>query len=210
MHRHFQSSVFVLAVCLFSQVSYLRAAEEGKPLWQPYYISPRAGSQHLALDGRWQLGYRDAPIERLQDLDQGQEWISAEVPSSVQWALFRAGELPDPYQHRNSKKYSWVVEKVWYYRRSFATPPGARSQYAFLSFDGVDYFARVWLNGTLLGRHEGMFGGPDVEVSGLLRDGSSNELVVEVKAANYGVGEAWKPELPGKVVLPWGLTGGWG
>ena len=132
------------------------------------------------------------------------------MPSSVQWALFRAGKLPDPYAHQNSKQYTWVVEKVWYYRRNFETPPGARGQYVFLRFDGIDYFARIWLNGTLLGRHEGMFGGPEVEVSNLLRDGSRNDLVVEVKAANFGVGEAWKPELPGKVVLPWGLTGGLG
>jgi beta-mannosidase len=164
----------------------------------------------MSLDGEWDLGYRDTPIESLQDLGSQPKWIHAQVPSSVQWALYRAGELPNPYLHMNAKKYDWVVEKVWYYRKSFQVPSSAQGQYVFVCFDGIDYYAKVWLNGQELGRHEGMYSGPMLEVSSLLRADARNEIIVEVRAPNYGVGDKWKPWTTGKVTTSWGLTGGLG
>jgi len=184
-----------------------RAAQEEKTLWQPYYLWPRSGEQHIVLDGPWDLGYRDAPIDSVQNLAQQQKWIRAQVPSSVQWALYRAGELPHPYHHLNSKEYTWVPDKIWYYRRDFQIPSSVRDHYVFLCFDGVGYYSKIWLNGELLGRHEGMFGGPAAEVSQFLRFDGPNELVVEVRAGSYGV-ENWDPVNTGKVILPWGIAGG--
>jgi beta-mannosidase len=184
-----------------------RAQQEEKPLWQPYYISPRSGAQHISLDGEWELGYRDAPITRLEDLRDQPKWISARVPSSVQWALYRAGELPHPYYHLNSKKYTWVPDKIWYYRRQFQVPASAQGHYLFLCFDGLGYYSKIWLNGDLLGRHEGMFGGPAVEVSKQLHFGGPNELIVEVRAPSYGVAD-WSQKSLQDVIVPWGIGGG--
>ena len=54
-----------------------------------------------------------------------------------------------------------------------------------------------------------------LEVASLLKTDGPNELVVEVRAANYGVGKDinfWRladaPPPGDKVVAPWGLTGG--
>lgn len=187
-------------------------------LTNPFYIEPRSGAQHMALDSGWELSYRDAAIAGSADLSQQAKWIRAQVPGSVQVSLFRAGELPDPYVHMNAKKYVWVLSKTWYYRKSFTVPAAIKDQYVFLCFDGIDYYARIWLNGHELGRHEGMHGGPMVEVSSLLRGDGPNELVVEVRAANYGMAEKFAgfenemaPNPPAeKVVAPWGLTGGLG
>ena len=200
--------IAVACSCLCTRIQ----AAEGKDikLSQPFYISPRLGPQHVSLDGDWELASRDAPVENLQDLKSLRKWIPAQVPGSVQWALFRAGELPDPYLHVNARKYAWVVEKVWYYRKTFRVPSAAKGQYVFLCFDGIDYYGKIWLNGQELGRHEGMFSGPAVEVSSLLLADAANEVVVEVRAANYGLGEKWKPWSTGKVTVPWGLTGGLG
>jgi beta-mannosidase len=187
------------------------ATHAEKTLWQPYRITPRAGTQHVALDGRWQLGWRDAAVNDLGELDALRTWFPAEVPSTVQWALYRAGKLPHPYQHLNSTQYAWVDEKVWYYRKTINVPKLEETSYAFLCFDGIDYFARVWLNGRLLGRHEGMFGGPAVEISKQLRPGAANDVVVEVRAANYGNKAGWKPLGPqGTAIKPWVIAGGTG
>jgi beta-mannosidase len=180
--------------------------QEGKGLWQPYYIDARTGEQHIPLDGNWQLGHREVPIERLADLDQ-QKWIQAEVPTSAQWALYQAGMLPYPYAHLNTRKYTWVPDKVWYWRREFEVPSEAKDDYVFLCFDGIGYYSRIWLNGSLIGRHEGMFGGPHVEVGRWLRFGQPNQITVEVKAASYGA-EHWDPDATGNVILPWGTRGG--
>jgi beta-mannosidase len=183
------------------------AQEDGRSLWQPYYISPRAGGQHTSLDGDWELSYRDTPIKSLQELASQPQWISASVPSSVQWALYRAGELPHPYYHLNSKEYTWVPDKVWYYRRQFQVPTSASSQYVFLCFDGLGYYSKVWLNGELLGRHEGMFGGPMVEVSQRLRQKGPNELIVETRAPSYGL-PTWNYKSLEDAIVPWGIGGG--
>ena len=187
--------------------SVMRAQQEEKSLWQPYYIWPRAGAQHILLDGAWELGRRDSPIAGPEDLDAQSKWTRVQVPSSVQWALFESGELPHPYHHLNSKQYTWVPDKVWYYRRQFEVPSTAQGQYVFLCFDAAGYYLRVWLNGTLLGRNEGMFGGPEIEVSKYLRFGQANEIIVEAKAGSYGATN-WDPESTGKVILPWGVAGG--
>ena len=179
-------------------------------LWQPYRITPREGTQHLSLDGPWQLCHRDAAVTASGDLGQQDKWIPAEVPCTVQWALYRAGQLPHPYQHLNSQQYSWVDEKVWYYRKSVELPAVAPGQSVFLCFDGIDYFARVWFNGKLLGRHEGMFGGPVVEVGALVRAGQANEILVEVKAANFGNKKEFRSRQLGPIIKPWVLAGGVG
>ncbi len=201
------SFCFLTAAVVF--VPSMAAAAAGKSLVQSFFISPRAGQQHVSLDGEWELGYRDEAIAAPSDLSRQPKWIRAQVPGSVQWALHRAGELPDPYVGVNARRYTWVLGKVWYYRKVFHAPPAAPEQYAFLCFDGIDYYARVWLNGQELGRHEGMFSGPMAEVSSVLRDGE-NELVVEVRSANHGIGSKWLPWNPGKATVSWGLTGGLG
>lgn len=183
------------------------ADEPAKNLERPYYVSPRIGEQHISLNGEWQLGFRYAPISATGDLEGLPGWIRAQVPESVQWSLYRAGELPHPYYHLNSRQYIGVPDKVWYYRRSFDIPASAVDQYLFLCLDGAGYYSKIWLNGELLGQHEGMFGGPAVEISKLARIGAANELVVEVRAPSYGVAN-WDEKSLEKVIVPWGIGGG--
>ena len=210
-------AAFLLAP-LFAVVGVAEATAAKDDLINPFYIQPRTGQQHVAMDSGWELAYRDAAIAAPADLSGQAKWIRAQVPGSVQVSLFRAGELPDPYIHMNAKKYDWVLGKTWYYRKSFRIPASVKDQYVFLCFDGIDYYARVWLNGKELGRHEGMHGGPVIEVSSLLRTEGPNELIVEVRAANYGMadkfdgfGHEMAPRTPAdRVVVPWGLNGGLG
>ena len=187
-------------------------------LTNSFYVQPRTGTQHVALDGGWELASRDAAISGPAELSGQTRWIAAQVPGSVQVSLFRAGELPNPYVAMNAKKYDWVLGKTWYYRKSFTATAAVKDGYAFLCFDGVDYYAKIWLNGQELGRHEGMHGGPMVEVGSLLKTDGPNELIVEVRAPSYGMADKFKgfanemaPAAPAdKVVVPWGLNGGLG
>ncbi len=200
-----------LLVCLFAVT--LPAADgpaSSETLWQPYRITPRSGAQHVSLDGAWRLSHRDASITAPGELAEEEEWVRADVPASVQWALHRAGRLPHPYEHLNAKQYAWVDEKVWYYAKTVELPEIGGGRSVFLCFDGIDYFSRVWFNGTLLGRHEGMFGGPVAEVGRLVRPGRPNEIVVEVKAANFGNKEGFDARKLGPIIKPWVLAGGIG
>lgn len=185
-------------------------AAQPKSLWQPYFVFPRTAARHVDLSTDWQLGWRDQQVSTPAETSSIANWIRVAEPTSVQMALHKAGELPHPYYNLNSSKYKWVDEKVWYYRKTVtpsSPPPGG---YAFLTFHGIDYFARVWLNGTLLGAHEGMFGGPVIEVGSLLKPGIENELIVEVRAGNWGRKATYDPRNPGLTIKPWVISGGTG
>ncbi len=146
----------------------------------PYYLEPRRDGAHLSLDGEWDFGYmpeQTAP-------EQVDFSMTARVPGTVYRQLFAAGKMPDPCFGVNGKQFDWVDDQVWYYRRRFNLDREP-SETATLCFDGSCYFTRVWLNGQLLGDHEGMFGGPSCEVSGLLNFRGENEIVAEVRACNY-------------------------
>lgn len=175
---------------------------------QPHYIEPREGSAHLDLGGIWEYGYREAAVEEPGALTLS---YRARIPDSLFWNLYESGLLPHPYQGCNSKEYAWVDEKVWYFRRTFPVSDSLRDQTALLCFDGVAYYSKVWLNGTKLGEHEGMTGGPTADVSKLLRFGieGENELVVEVRACTYGKKEGWDcRNLDGanREIVPWNIA----
>jgi beta-mannosidase len=84
---------------------------------------------------------------------------------------------PQPYFGRELRYFN---QAPWWYRLEFATPADIRS--ATLRFDGVDYFAKVWLNGKELGEHEGYADPFEYEVGALLERGRSNVLVVKVSS----------------------------
>ena len=68
---------------------------------------------------------------------------------------------------------------VWFSRHfPFPNPLGDRM--AHLRFLGVDYYARVWLNGSYLGSHEGYFQPFEFDVSQVLQ--GENDLLVEVNS----------------------------
>jgi beta-mannosidase len=156
----------------------------------------------------WELSYMDSAIYDLAQLVNRKDPFLAEVPNSVQWSLAKAGKLPNPYFNKNTDLYKWVDEKVWYYRKNVELPKNATGKLVFLCFDGIDYFARVWVNGTLIGSHEGMFGGPAIEISKFIKQTDTNEIVVEVKAGNWGNKGKYKPAKTGTVIRPWLVGGG--
>ncbi|MBQ9747199.1 MAG: beta galactosidase jelly roll domain-containing protein [Clostridia bacterium] len=69
---------------------------------------------------------------------------------------------------------------VSYYRTAFEMKKPAPDQAVRVCFDGVDYIAEVFLNGSFLGSHEGFFGAFSFDATPYLRDGE-NILTVTVR-----------------------------
>ena len=175
-------------------------------LCQPYYIDKRAGAAHVSLDGEWNFCWTDTAVDAPSALSFE---YPTEIPASVYHSLHRAGVLPNPYVGTNSKQYHWVDEKVWYYRKTFALDRADFDGNAYLCFDGVAYYSRVWLNKELLGTHEGMFGGPCVDVADRLCFDGENELIVEVKAPNFGKKQGydfWNEKGQNREIVPWNIV----
>ena len=176
-------------------------------LHHPLRITPRGGAQHVDLSQDWKLQYLPDSIADPSQLP-GKDRIIVKSPTSVQMAYYHAGKLPNPYQNLNSKEFEWMERQVWYYSKSFSIPSNARDKFVFLGFEGLDYFSKIWLNGVLLGTHEGMWGGPAIEVSQALRWDTENELVVEIKGGNYGQWKEFDWRHPGTIIKSRTFAGG--
>ena len=92
-------------------------------------------------------------------------WIDAVVPGTVHTALLNAGVIEDPYIPFNGEKCHWVCDQRWIYKKTFTVPEEFKGKRLRLLFNGVDYRAYFWLNGTKLCFHEGMFGGPELDIT---------------------------------------------
>jgi len=134
---------------------------ETGPCWEPF-----------SLNGSWEF---------LEQEEEPKGWENAfpgEVPCTVHTALWKAGRIPDPMLGRNQAIGREHSYRTWWLRRRFAFTPKEGRSYR-LCFEGVADCCTVWLNGQELCSHKGMFGGPDVDVTGLLRE--ENQLVVKLE-----------------------------
>ena len=127
----------------------------------------------LSLDGLWRFSPDPAGDgERLgfaTPAYDARRWREVGVPS-----VFEAG-CPD------IDFYSGIC----WYRRGFRVPEGWQGRRLVLRFEGVNYRARVWVNGTLLGEHrDGFLPFEFTLESAALGDGE-HLLVVEVDNANH-------------------------
>jgi len=109
------------------------------------------------------------------------EWIRACVPGDVIADTLDAGRIPHPYRDLDSLACEWLSERDWVYRKEFTVPDDWQGKHVRLRFDGVDYACEVYLNGQLLGRHEGMFTPFEFDVTHILRFGKPNCLTVLVE-----------------------------
>lgn len=82
-----------------------------------------------------------------------------------------------PYFGRDLRYFN---EHPWWYRVAFRVPDEAKGQGAVLRLEGVDYFCKVWLNGTFLGDHEGYAAPFELDTGSCLHSEEENVLVVKV------------------------------
>ncbi len=105
------------------------------------------------------------------------------VPSSISGALYKAGVIKDPTVGRNDAAAKELGERDWYYKKTFNYTGSGKNVY--LCFDGVADRMEVYLNGKNVGSHQGMFGGPYIDVTDVIKQGN-NELTVHLKPViNY-------------------------
>lgn len=126
----------------------------------------------INLSGQWLM----AP-----DVDGEADWedaVTARVPGSIHTALTEAGRIPDPMTGMNDSIALANSYRGWWLRRRFDYDRSWEK--VTLRFDGVANQCAVWLNGVRVADHEGMFGGPEADVTALLRRGE-NELTVKLE-----------------------------
>ncbi len=100
------------------------------------------------------------------------EWIPIDRLTHLQ-VLFSE----NPYFGPELRRYNTAP---WWYRMEFQVPRDVRDRFARLVLRGVDYFSKIWLNGHLLGEHEGYSSRFDFRVGDVLDWEGANVLVARV------------------------------
>lgn len=155
--------------------------------------SPRDVRQ-FRLDGQWELA---EATQSTADPDDAVSlaWIPVRMPNSIQNALFEAGRIENPWYAANNKKLQWISERDWCLRKRFRIPADWQGRNIRLRFDGMDYIGSVWLDGSFLGTHEGMLGGPTFDITEDVTPGREHEIMVRIAAGKGTSSDVIKPDL---------------
>ena len=115
-------------------------------------------------------------------------WLSAKVPGTVLTSYLLAGAIPDPnfgdQQHLISESF---FQNDFWYRKEFILPGALPHQHFLLNFEGINWKADIYLNGTQVGHIDGAFSRGKFDVTQSLVPGQKNVLAVLIhKVANPG------------------------
>jgi beta-mannosidase len=108
-------------------------------------------------------------------------WYPATVPGTVLTTLVNAGVYPEPlYGTNNYHIPDSLCRTSYWYRTAFVIPPTYSSNRLWLNFDGVNYTASVWLNGSCLGLIQGAFARGKFDITPYANLGGTNVVAVLV------------------------------
>ena len=98
------------------------------------------------------------------------DWKTAEIPGTVQADLLLLGEIPDPFLKNNEDSLQWVSTKNWQYKKQFSvSEENLKRTKHFLNFEGLDTYADVFLNDSLLLSANNAFRNWEIDVSNALK-----------------------------------------
>jgi len=129
--------------------------------------SEQANQVTMQLNGDWEFKAVDEDT-----------WRPATVPGSVHTDLLANELIEDPFYRTNERDLQWIDKKQWEYRTVFELEKSfLHKTEVELLFEGLDTYARVFLNDQLLLETDNMFRRYRSRVKDLLREGP-NELRV--------------------------------
>jgi hypothetical protein len=110
-------------------------------------------------------------------------WYRATVPGTVLSTLVDNGVYPDPMYGENNRP-EIIPESLsrmdWWYRSTVSIPADFAGKAVWLNFDGVNYAAEVWVNGTRVGTMRGAFVRGRFDISPYVRTGHDAVIAVRV------------------------------
>jgi beta-mannosidase len=152
---------------------------------QPNYVPNRQPLQ----TGLWEFRQANTP-----------SWKPVKIPVSVHTALIQNKMIDDPYWRDNEEKLQWIEKEDWEFQTTFdVSPEVLAKKHVELIFKGLDTYAQIYLNDTLLLETDNMFRTFRVEAKRFLKP-TGNKLHIYFESPLKKTDEAWKNlgyELPG-------------
>lgn len=134
----------------------------------------------MSLLARWEL-LDFAPGQGLGSgaaVGGGTGWSPVSAPGDTYLALITAGLLDHPFQGRSEDAAAWVRDREWWWRTTFDAPAVGSDEMADLVFEGLDTFASIYLDGTLIGRASNMFRRHVLDIGARLTPGARHDLAL--------------------------------
>lgn len=158
----------------------------------------------IYLDNNWYI-QSDAKVNEKGDVLSSSNvpltnWVKTNIPNTVMGALADAGVYKDVYFSKNLEKIPTEQFKTgWWYRTEFEVSTSTSFENAKLTFDGINNYANIWLNGKQIGSADTLKGAFSVfsfDVTKSLVKGK-NILAVQVlppKSGDFTIGFVdWTP-----------------
>jgi hypothetical protein len=108
-------------------------------------------------------------------------WLPATVPGTVLTSLVNDGVYPEPLYGTNNLEIPDSLSRAsWWYRTTFTVPLSFDGKHIWLNFDGINYIAEVWVNGSLAGTIRGAFSRGIFDVTTNVTVGKSATLAIHI------------------------------
>jgi beta-mannosidase len=122
-------------------------------------------SEKLILSANWQFKN-----------SSGKNWQPAKVPGNIYNDLIETKQIPDPYFSSNEKKVQWVDTCEWEYSTEFHLNSAQLKKFdrAELLLNGIETFASIFLNDSLVFTTDNAFRSWKTDVYALLRSGKNS------------------------------------
>ncbi len=112
------------------------------------------------------------------------DWKNATVPGNIFTDLLKHKIIEDPFIKTNEEKVQWVSEKSWEYKTTFnLSDKTLKKENIELNFEGVDTYATIYLNNSLLGQTNNAFKKFSFNINEFAK--KENELKIIFTKTNY-------------------------
>ena len=149
---------------------------------QPYIPPPTASTNPSAEPGRngaarplHSSAWQQAPGP------QSRAWYRATVPGTVLTTLVNNGVYPEPLYGENNRPNiipESLCRKSYWYRTEIEIPKAYEGRRVWLTFDGINYLADVWVNGWKVGEIRGAFARGQIDITSRAAPGQRAAVAV--------------------------------
>ncbi len=127
-------------------------------------------------------------------------WFPAKIPGTVHTDLFENKIIPNPFTGNNEKLLQHIEQENWEYKTEFIiTKTEYQNEHIELNFEGLDTYAKVYLNDSLILTANNMFRTWNLDIKKQLKIGNNQLEIIFESAVKKGIEESKKLpyELPG-------------
>ncbi|KZS43061.1 glycoside hydrolase family 2 [Paenibacillus glucanolyticus] len=133
------------------------------------YPRPQFVREHwVNLNGEWSFGFDD---DNTGERDRWQDNFGGELKITV----------PFTYETKASGIGREEHHPFIWYNRTLDIPQEDEGKRVVLHFQGVDYLAKIWINGTYVGSHQGGYSAFSFDITPYISFGAANQLTVKAE-----------------------------